>query len=111
MKTIFTILLCNFLGISIFAQSTQSVNIVFNGINQNTKNYKLIFNGNNFFSKKTDNRANNQTTAVVNDLEPSKYTIKVYRLGSNNPKNNNTSKETWVYSKTFDLREGYDMDI
>jgi hypothetical protein len=35
----------------------------------------------------------------------------VYRLGNNNAKYNRQSKKTLVYSKTFDLREGYDMDI
>jgi hypothetical protein len=48
---------------------------------------------------------------AINDLEPEKHTIKVYRLGNNNPKYNKTSKKTLMYSKTFELREGYDMDI
>jgi len=112
MKTIFTIFLCNFLSVSIFAQSTQSVNIIFNEIKSNTKNYKVILDGNSFFSNKNYDIANNQNTAVVNNLETAvKHTIKVYRLGNNNPKYNNSSKKTLVYSKTFDLREGYDMDI
>ncbi len=111
-KTIFTILLCNFLGISIFAQSTQSVNIIFSGIKSSTKNYKVILDGNSFFSNKNySSNSDNQNTATINNLETEKHTIKVYRLGNNNPKYNSTSKKTIVYSKTFDLREGYDMDI
>src|SRR6185503_3959060 len=109
---IFTIFLCNFLGITAFSQSTQSVNIIFNGINSKTKNYKVIFDGNSFFSNKNYNSGdNNQNTVVINDLEATKHTIKLYRLKNNNPKYNKTSKKTLVYSRTFDLREGYDMDI
>jgi Domain of unknown function (DUF4476) len=112
MKTIFTILLCNFLSISDFAQSTQSVNIIFDGINNNTKNYKVILDKNSFFSNKDYNSTiNNQNTVVINNLETAKHTIKVYRLKNNNPKYNRTSKKLLVYSKTFNLREGYDMDI
>jgi hypothetical protein len=48
---------------------------------------------------------------MVNNLEPEEHTIKVYRLGSNSAKYNRTSKKTLVYSKAFDLREDYDMDI
>lgn len=112
MKTIFTILLCNFFGSSIFAQSFQSANIIFDQINNTTKNYKVMLDGNSFFSNKNYDLANNQNTAAINSLETGvKHTIKVYRLGNNNPKYNNSSKKTLVYSKTFDLREGYDMDI
>lgn len=112
MKTIFTALLCNFFGSSIFAQSTQSVNIIFDQINNNTKNYKVMLDGKSFFSNKSYDLANNQNTAAINSLETAaKHTIKVYRLGNNNPKYNNSSKKTLVYSKIFDLREGYDMDI
>ena len=112
MKIIYTFLLCIFLGLSTFAQSTQSVNIIFNGINNNTKNYKVVLDGNSFFSNKnyTSNN-NNQNTVALDNLETTKHTIKVYRLGNNNPKYNSTSKSTFVYSKTFDLRENYDMDI
>ncbi|MEO6220767.1 MAG: DUF4476 domain-containing protein [Ginsengibacter sp.] len=111
-KTIFTILIYNFLGNSAFAQSTQSVNIIFSGINNNTKNYKVILDGNSFFSnKKYTSNNNNQNAVTIDNLETTNHTIKVYRLGSNNPKYNSTSKKTIVYSKTFELREGYDMDI
>ncbi|MEP6928074.1 MAG: DUF4476 domain-containing protein [Ginsengibacter sp.] len=111
-KTIFTILLCSFIGIPTFAQSTQSVNIIFNGINNNTKNYKVILDRNSFFSNKNYNRTNtNQNRAVINDLETAKHAIKIYSLGNNNPKYNSTSKKILVYSKSFYLREGYDLDI
>ncbi len=111
-KTIFIILLCNFLGFSTFAQSTQSINIIFNGMTNKTKNYKVILDGNSFFSNKDYNGSDNDQNIVsIDDLKAKKYTIKVYRLGNNNAKYNSTSKKTFVYSKTFDLREGYDMDI
>ncbi len=104
-------LLFNFAGVSTFAQSTQSVNIIFNGISNTTKNYKVILDGNSFFSNKNYISNNNQNTVTIDNLETIKHTIKVYRLGNNNPRYNSTSKSTFVYSKTFDLREGYDMDI
>ncbi len=112
MKATFTILLCNFFSVSIFAQSTQSVNIIFNGIKSSTKNYKVILDGNSFFSNKNYSiNSDNQNTATINNLETEKHTMKVYRLGNNNPKYNTTSKKILVYTKAFDLREGYDMDI
>ena len=112
MKAILIILLCDFLSLSTFAQSTQSVNIIFNGINHNTRNYKVILDGNSFFSNKNYTTVNNnQNTVAIENLETTKHTIKVYRLANNNPKYNSTSKSTFVYSKTFDLREDYDMDI
>ena len=112
MKNIFTTIFCYFLVVSTFSQSTQSVHIIFNGINNKTKNYKIILDGNSFFSNKNYSSNNdNQNTVVINNLEPEKHTLKVYRLANSNAKYNRTSKKTLVYSKTFDLREGYDMDI
>src|SRR6266446_3038971 len=100
MKTISTILWCNFLSISAFAQSTQSVHIIFDGINNNTKNYKVILDKNSFYSNKNYNTINDQNTVVINNLETIKHTIKVYRLKNNNPKYNRTTKKLLVYSKT-----------
>ncbi|MEP6595657.1 MAG: DUF4476 domain-containing protein [Ginsengibacter sp.] len=112
LKSILIILLCNFLGASTFAQSTQSVNIIFNGINNNTKNYKVILDANSFFSNiNYNNSDNDQNIVSIDNLKAKKHTIKIYRLGNNNAKYNNSSKKTFMYSKTFDLREGYDMDI
>jgi hypothetical protein len=112
MKAIFIVLLFNLLALSTFSQSTQSVNIIFNGINNTTKNYKVILGGKSFFSNKDYNNSDNDQNIVpIDDLEAKKYTIKVYRLGNNNAKYNNTSKKTLVYTKIFNLREGYDMDI
>ena len=107
MKTIFTILLSGFFVISVFSQSPQSVNITFDGINNNTNIYQVILDGNSFFSNKNYNSSNK---VVINNLETGKHTIKVYRL-RNNPKYKSASKKVFQYSKTFDLREGYDMDI
>ena len=104
-KTIFIFLLCSFLDISTFAQSTQSVSIIFNGINNNTKNYQVILDRNSFFSN------SNQNTIDINNLETGKHNIRIYRLSNNNPKYNSTSKKIFVYTKPFILREGYDMDI
>ena len=71
MKTIFVILLCNFLAISIFAQSA-SVNIIFNGISSTTKNYKVIFDGKSYFSNKDYNNSDDQNTVSINDLNSNK---------------------------------------
>ncbi len=110
--TIFTIILCSFLGISCFAQSTQTVSITFNGINSTTKNYQVILDGNSFFSNKNYNSTgNNQNTVVINNVGTGKHTIRVNRLSNNNPKYNGTSKKIFVYTKPLIIREGYDMDI
>ncbi|MEO6327290.1 MAG: DUF4476 domain-containing protein [Ginsengibacter sp.] len=111
MKNIFTLLLSNFLCISIFAQSTQSVNIIFNDINKNSKNYKVTVAGNSFYSNKNYNNINDRNTAVVDNLPITKHTLRVYRLRNNDPKYNLNGKKILVYTKTFDLRKGHDMDI
>jgi len=111
-KTIFIVLLFNLLALPIFSQSTQSINIIFNGIDNTTKNYKVVLAGKSFFSNKDYNNSDNDQNIVsLDDLKAKKYTIKVYRLGNNNAKYNSSSKKTLVYTKTFSLREGYDMDI
>ena len=110
-ESIFTILYCTFITISSIAQSNQSVNISFSGINNNTKNYQVILDRNSFFSNKNYSSDNNTNSVTINNLEIGKHTIKIYKLKNNNPKYNNASKKIFVYTKTFDLREGYNMDI
>ncbi|MDQ6755448.1 MAG: DUF4476 domain-containing protein [Bacteroidota bacterium] len=111
MKSIYTILFF-FLAVSAFAQSTQTVNIIFRGINNNTKNYQVIVDGTSYFSNRDYSSNANQNAVSISNVATGKHTIKVYRLRNNNPAyNNRPVKNIFVYSKPFEVREGYDMDI
>ncbi len=110
MKNFFTILFF-FLAVSAFAQSTQTVNIIFRGINNNTKNYQVIVDGASYFSNKIYDNSGNQNSITINNIATGKHIIKVYRLRNSNPAYNRPTKNIFVYSKPFEVREGYDMDI
>lgn len=110
-KFLFVIFLSSLSALEGVAQSTQSVNLIFDGISSATKNYKLVVDGNGFFSNKKYDINDDQNIAFINSLQAGKHTLKVYRLSNNNPKYNASSKKTLVYSKIFVLRDGYDMDI
>ncbi len=111
MKSICIIVICCLPALAGIAQSTQSVNLIFDGISNTTKNYKVIVDGKSYFSNRRYSINDDQNIADINNLKRGRHALKVYRLGNNNPRYNTSSKKTLVYSKSFDLRDGYDMDI
>jgi hypothetical protein len=109
MKAILTFVLASFLTISSIAQTTSTVNIIFRGINKGTKNYQVMLDGNSYYSNNnSDNVANYKIT--LDNLALGTHSLKLYRLKNNDPAYNNRT-QTFVYSKNFELRQGYDMNI
>ncbi len=106
MKKFITLLVASYLTVSVFAQTAQTVTINFKGINNKTKNFHVKIDETSFYSN--DNYGS--STGTLENLPVGKHLIKIYSLRSGNPKFNNV-KNPLVYSKTFDLRAGYDMDI
>ena len=57
----------------------------------------------------TKNLATNRIP--ITEVPVGVHTLKLYRLKSNDPVNNGKLQNTLVYSKTFELREGFGMNI
>ena len=108
-KSIFSILLCCFFAISAFAQTTQSINVIFNGINKNTKSYQVIVDGVIYsWNKKYNNANGNQNTLTIENIETGSHLVKIYNLKSVPKK---APKKIFVLSQKVKLREGYDLNI
>jgi len=114
MKKIIAILGCVMLSVIAFAQST--VTLTFNGntTRNNNRAYQVIIDGTTYNSTyATNDNDNNPNTITIPNLQMGQHSLQVYRLRNNNygsyGTNNNSS--TPQYSSTFNLRQGYDMDI
>ena len=111
MKTFITLLL-SFLSLSLLAQN---VTITFAGANKN-RNYQVVIDGISYYSANHVSTGNNARKVInIPGLDAGSHTIAVYRLGNNNNTysdgTNNPAQGTEVYSKTFQLRDDYDMNI
>src|SRR5688572_2021452 len=109
MKTILSLVLCSLLALTGVAQTTGTVNIIFQGINSGTRNYQVMVDETSYYSNNNTTNEPNYTVSIPN-LPLGKHTLKVYRLRNNNPAYNNRP-QTFVYSKDFELSQGYDMNI
>lgn len=115
MKKIFIFLLSGFLSASAIAQT---LSITFNGTNRN-RNYQVVLDGTSYYSNSSIDPNNRNATVkkdiILSNQQTGAHTISVYRLRNNNGNyTNGTNTSTYgnaIYSKTFQLREGYDMDI
>lgn len=112
MKTLITLLL-SFLSLSLLAQN---VNVTFAGANKN-RNYQVVIDGASYYSANSVS-TNTNTRKVINvpNLGVGSHTLAVYRMGNNDNistdgSTNNPVAGKAVYTKTFQLREGYDMNI
>lgn len=112
MKAIIITLFVCFLGTAGNAQttSTGTVNIIFRAVTKATANYEVRIDDKRYFSNTNTNNATIYKI-MVNNLLAGTRALKVYKLKNNNPAANNNSQNTLMYSNSFKLRPGYDMNI
>lgn len=86
--------------------AAQLIKITFNGVSK-SKNYRLILDGTSYYSNSNISKNGTQAkkTIVLSDMELGSHKMEVYRL-SNNKINGNP-----LYSNTFQLQQGFDMNI
>jgi hypothetical protein len=110
MKTLF-ILVSGLLSLSLLAQD---VNIKFAGANKN-KEYQVIIDGSSYYSANAVSTSSNRSKVInIHNLSLGSHDLSVYRMGNNNntySNGNSSAQGKPVYSKSFQLREGYDMNI
>ncbi len=110
MKTIVT-LLCSFLSLSLLAQE---VTLSFAGANK-TRNFQVVIDGASYYSANAQT-TNGRNVVTISNLNVGSHSIAVYNMGNNSTANVNGSTNRPVegeeiYSKTFQLRQGFDMNI
>lgn len=110
MKIFLLLILGSFLTLSSVAQNTSKVTIIFKGINKTTNNYQVLLDETSYYSN-TNTRNVPNYRIVLNNVNTGSHTLKIYRLKNNNPVYNSKSQNTFVYSKNFEVRSGYDMNI
>jgi hypothetical protein len=110
MKTILSTLMVCFLAATGIAQTTSAVNIIFRGMNKNTNNYEVRIDDRRYFSNTNTSNAAVYKIAVENILTGTRA-LKVYKLRNNSIATNASTQNTLIYSNSFVLREGYDMNI
>jgi hypothetical protein len=104
-------------GILTLSVTAQTITITFNGVNK-TRNYQVLLDETSYYSNSVVD-PNSTTTSVRKEIiltnqQPGSHTIEVYRLrntGTNTNGTNITPSGRAIYTKTFELREGYDMAI
>jgi hypothetical protein len=112
MKTIITFIL-SFLSLSLLAQN---VSINFAGANRN-REYQVVIDGISYYSKNSVNINSERTKSIaIPNLETGTHELSVYNMRSNNNtysdgNSNNGAQGQPIYSKSFQLRDGYDMTI
>jgi hypothetical protein len=110
MKTLF-ILLSGLFSISLLAQD---VNITFAGVNKN-KEYQVVIDGSSYYSVNAISTNSNRAKVInIPSLSLGSHELSVYRMGNNNntySNGNSVAQGRPIYNKTFQLREGYDMNI
>ncbi|MEJ6981534.1 DUF4476 domain-containing protein [Pedobacter sp. P351] len=110
MKILVALIISSFLTLSGIAQTTAKITLIFKSINKNTSNFQVMIDQTSYYSN--TNTKNLKTYKVdIDDVPVGTHTLKLYRLKSNNPVNNGKLQNIPVYSKTFELREGFDMNI
>lgn len=114
MKKILIAVIIGFLAISATAQT---IVLTFNGANKNI-NYQVLLDGNSYYSNSTTyptSTTNVRKEVVINNQRLGTHKIMVYRLRSNSGTYRNGINTrpygNAVYSNTFQLRQGYDMNI
>ena len=98
--------------------TAQNITITFNGTNKNI-NYQAVLDGTSYYSNSSIDPANEDVDVrkqiFLKNQQTGSHTISIYRLRNNNTVyTNGTNTRTYgrsVYSNTFQLKEGYNMDI
>jgi hypothetical protein len=108
MKTLFTLLI----SLTTLAVTAQNVTVTFQGANRN-RNYQVVVDGASYYSANQTN-SNGRSVVTIPNLGVGAHTLAVYNATNNSTysdgSNNNATGEE-LYSKTFQLRQGYDMNI
>lgn len=114
MKRILILLVSGILTLSVTAQT---ITITFNGTNRNV-NYHVILDGTSYYSNSvTEPNANTNVRKQItlSNQQLGSHTFEVYRLRNNSGTYNNGTNTTTsgraLYSNSFQLRQGYDMNI
>ncbi len=111
MKKILMAVLSGFLAITATAQT---ITLTFNGANKNI-NYQVLLDGKSYYSNSSTYPTNVTKEVALPNQRLGNHKITVYRLRSNSGTYRNGSNTrpygNAIYSKTFELREGYDMNI
>jgi hypothetical protein len=123
MKRFFITLLSGFVTLAAMAQTititfTANTNTNNNGYNRN-RGYQVVLDGTSYYSNSTNTNTSTSSTTdgviVLSNQQLGSHTIALYRQRNNNDSYNNGTNTTpngnAIYSKTFELRQGYDMDI
>lgn len=108
MKTLITLLL----SIITVAVAAQNVTVTFQGANRN-RNYQVVIDGVSYYSANQE-ISNGRSVITIPNLTPGSHTVEVYNVKTNGTYTDGSSNAetgTEVYSKTFQLRQGYDMNI
>lgn len=108
MKTLLAFIPVVCLSISMAAQT---VTIQFTGTNKN-RNFQVVLDGTSYYSNSP--AATNRKKISITTLQPGAHTLSVYRTNNNRYNSGVQGAATSgasVYSKTFQLRTGYDMNI
>ena len=112
MKKFLIVLLSGFITLSVTAQT---ITLLFNGTNKNM-NYQVVLDRTSYYSNSSTYPVNSGRREIsLSNQRVGSHTISVYRLRANSGTyRNQTNKKpygTAIYSKTFQIRQGYDMDI
>lgn len=114
MKRYLILLLSGILTLSVTAQT---ITITFNGVNKN-RNFHVILDGTSYYSNSVTDPVSTTTSVkkeiTLTDQELGSHALEVYRqrnTGTYTNETNTTPSGRAIYTKTFELREGYDMNI
>lgn len=108
MKTILSIITALSLSISLTAQT---VTLHFTGTNK-ARNFQVVLDGTSYYSNSTALAGGKKVT--ITTLQPGDHSLSIYRTNNNKYTSGVTGAVTSgpaVYTKTFQLRNGYDMNI
>ena len=102
-------------GLLTLSVSAQSITLIFNGTNKNI-NYQVVLDRTSYYSNSSTYPVNSGRREItLSNQRVGSHTISVYRLRANSGTyRNQTNRKpygTAIYSKTFQIRQGYDMDI
>ena len=107
-----TIILCLLSTLSL-SLAAQTVTVTFQGAANRNRNYQVVVDGVSYYSvNSVSNNGRKQTT--ISDLGIGSHTLEVYPASATSGSiDGSTTKPSSrpVYTKTFQLREGYDMNI
>ncbi len=112
MKQFLIMLISGFLT---FSATAQSITLTFNGANKNI-NYQVVLDGTSYYSNSSTYPVNSGRREItLSNQRVGSHTISVYRLRANSGSyRNQTNRKPYgkaIYSKSFQIRQGYDMDI